>query len=962
MYIMVEICGGVIINKSKEVKINRRNKYILLSLIAAAVGLGFFTFLSRSIFNASTQPITYFVATTGSDSNPGTSDAPFATITKARDKISAAGQKGVTVYVRSGEYDLAAPVTFTSADSGTASAPNIYTNYPGESPVFKGSRSITTTVGDAGIKNYTLNKTSFPNIDLTHVPQVFFNGIRQDTARYPNNVQPNLAVSDPFADYYLQAAATQPDCTNKSVAVGNIIYFDPAKINTTGWDLTNYTIQVKVWTASDPSGIYTAIIRPVASIDQAAGKIMMGTITNGAYSPLNANFAICKGNVFYLQGSPNLIDKSGEFAYNNTTRELKVNLPKVLANTDRLSIPTFVGAAFKVSSASNIQFHGLEIAEVDGDGLFIASSQNIVADGLVVHGVIGNNRGNEQGAPTPSGIEGDAVGVLTSSSITVKNSSLYDAPTNRGVSLMSSDARIKALTKSNDQIINNEIYDVSWRGGIWTDEYGVTMQHNYIHDLSNTAISGNLTLDDISYNRIENVDSNVCDAGAIYMHGAGSFIQARNNKIHDNFIRSAGGYCYSIPTSTHFSRASIWAIYLDNTASYNQIYNNIVVDAVNCGIQNSGWGNSWKNNICIANQGLNGTGYTLNGDMSSYYASAYAVVQNMGTNGYDVAAYQTAFPDLKTLPATWDSSYYQRNLDFENNVTLGSLGNGGTSWTTGRSAIYFRGINYSGSTVIKNDIYFDPNLAGAAFKGGGFYPFTPAGCVLPYGTPPTNCQYDYKIWDIADWQLHNFDTNGGKAAVANPLFVQTSIPTDATHPFSDNFSLQTISPAIVLGFVNINKSQIGLTVAPALASPTTPPKSPAPTAAPAIVKLTGAKLTICQTKEATISSRSNSLIKQVALYEQGFTDIAKATEKYYLTTGVNTENYDSLVADVTAKQIVADTALSSSQSDITAFSCTSSNPKAQLTQFKTDIQLAKGALENYRTSIKNLIMAVIKAK
>lgn len=791
-------------------KLDKRSRVLALTSIFIVAATILLIFLARSIFNATTQGITYYVATTGSDSNVGTIDAPFATVVKARDTIRAAAQTNVTVYIRGGEYDLTTPITFNSTDSGTATAPNVYSNYPGETPIFKGSKAIKTVAGDVGLKTYTLDKITFPNIDATRVPQIFFNGVRQDMARYPNNIQPNFNTTDPYAGYYAKAASTQPLCTDKTVATGSTIYFDPATLDTTGWDLTNYTVQVKIWTASDPAGIYTAIIRPVASIDQSAGKIMMGTIANGVYSPLYANFNICKGNLFYLQGSPNLIDKPGEFAYNNTTRTLSVNLPQTLTSTDKITIPAFYGAAFKIVGASYLELHGLDIGEVNGDGVFISQSKNIVTDGLNVHGVIGNFRGNEQGAPTPSGIEGDAIGSYISDYVTVKNGKYYDAPTNRGISFMSSDARIKALNKSNNQALNNEIYDVSWRGGIWADDYGLTIQHNYIHDLTASAIVGNLTLDDISYNRIENVDSNVCDAGAIYTHGGGSLIQARNNKIHDNFIQSSGGYCYSPTTDVYSSKSNIWSIYLDNTSSYNQIYNNIVVDAVGCGIQNSGWGNSWKNNICITNQGVNANGYTLNGDMSNYYSSAYAIIQNMGTNGYDVTAYQTAFPDLKTMPATWSPSYYQQNLDFENNITAGLL-NGGAGWTTGHGAIYFRGINNaSNGAIVKNNIYFDPTTAGASFKGGGFYPFSPAGCILPYGTPPTNCQYDYQIWSITGWQSHTFDTNGGKAAVTNPLFTQTSLLTNQSHPFSDNYTLQLTSPALALGFVNIDKSQIGL--------------------------------------------------------------------------------------------------------------------------------------------------------
>lgn len=75
-------------------------------------------------------------------------------------------------------------------------------------------------------------------------------------------------------------------------------------------------------------------------------------------------------------------------------------------------------------------------------------------------------------------------------------------------------------------------------------------------------------------------------------------------------------------------------------------------------------------------------------------------------------------------------------------------------------------------------------------------------------------------------------------------------------------------------------------------------------------------------------------------------------------SGKTIANYDSLVADIQAKKSAVQTALSIAQNDANSFSCTGDDPKGQLTQFRKDMQAVKKALKEYRTSIKNLIVAV----
>jgi parallel beta-helix repeat protein len=96
-----------------------------------------FLVLALPIISAPGWAATYYVATTGNDSNAGTTlTAPLKTISKAVSKVVA----GDTVYVRGGTYREFVKIPGTG---GTASAPIKILNYSGETPVIKGSQVVT---------------------------------------------------------------------------------------------------------------------------------------------------------------------------------------------------------------------------------------------------------------------------------------------------------------------------------------------------------------------------------------------------------------------------------------------------------------------------------------------------------------------------------------------------------------------------------------------------------------------------------------------------------------------------------------------------------------------------------------------------------------------------------------------------------------------------------------------------
>lgn len=90
--------------------------------------------------------VSFYVSPTGNDANPGTLQAPFKTITKARDAVrdvNTAMSEDVHVYLRGGNYPVTSPIDFTPADGGKGDFRVIYQAYQNEIPVLNGGVQVT---------------------------------------------------------------------------------------------------------------------------------------------------------------------------------------------------------------------------------------------------------------------------------------------------------------------------------------------------------------------------------------------------------------------------------------------------------------------------------------------------------------------------------------------------------------------------------------------------------------------------------------------------------------------------------------------------------------------------------------------------------------------------------------------------------------------------------------------------
>ena len=88
----------------------------------------------------------FYISADGSDQNPGTPEAPFYSLEKAKEAVRLARrdnpEKAVTIFIRGGIYNMEKPLVLTFEDSGTKNAPVVYKAAEGEEPVYTGSLEL----------------------------------------------------------------------------------------------------------------------------------------------------------------------------------------------------------------------------------------------------------------------------------------------------------------------------------------------------------------------------------------------------------------------------------------------------------------------------------------------------------------------------------------------------------------------------------------------------------------------------------------------------------------------------------------------------------------------------------------------------------------------------------------------------------------------------------------------------
>lgn len=151
--------------KAKKMS-NRQTSLLSLLLMVIIVMKIMFSGLNQLLAIPVLADNSYYVATNGSDSNPGTKSQPFATLSKAVSEVEA----GDTVYVRGGTYYLKNGLWI--GKSGTQLAHIVFQSYPGETAIVDGKNmsddnDVFTIGGDyIDIKNFEARNATRIGINI----------------------------------------------------------------------------------------------------------------------------------------------------------------------------------------------------------------------------------------------------------------------------------------------------------------------------------------------------------------------------------------------------------------------------------------------------------------------------------------------------------------------------------------------------------------------------------------------------------------------------------------------------------------------------------------------------------------------------------------------------------------------------------------------------------------------------
>jgi hypothetical protein len=176
--------------------------FCILLFLSLALTLPNYLLKQQQIFKSQAAGgTTYYVATNGSNTNPGTITQPFATIQKAHD-VAVAGD---TIYVRGGTYTLTNQIILNRSGS-SGSRINLWA-YPAETPVIDGIN-----LGSSSTNGIYMPGASWWHIKGLEVKNAYAHGIgfydgAHDNIIENNNIHHNVRVQTSGAGILLSGNA-----------------------------------------------------------------------------------------------------------------------------------------------------------------------------------------------------------------------------------------------------------------------------------------------------------------------------------------------------------------------------------------------------------------------------------------------------------------------------------------------------------------------------------------------------------------------------------------------------------------------------------------------------------------------------------------------------------------------------------------------------------------------------------
>ncbi|MBM4017753.1 MAG: hypothetical protein FJ288_05400 [Planctomycetes bacterium] len=531
----------------------RRTSIVLTAAAMAAFMTG--TGLAAAVF---------YVAPGGNDQAPGTKDAPFATLERARDRLremkKAGGlpDGGVTVFLRGGTHERREALVISEADGGTEKSPVAYRGEPGQEVRLSGGRTVTgfRPVTDAaalarlpeesrgkvlaadlraqGIADFgSLSQRGFGQPVRPAHMELFYNDKPMTLARWPN-------------DGYARIADLPEGARSRRFAYSGD---RPAR-----------------WAAEADAWLYgywyhdwaDTYIR-LESIDAAKRIITMAS---------EHNYGLRKNNRWMALNILAELDAPGEY-YVDRQAGVLYFWPPSPPGQGR-AVVSAAEQLINVDRADYVTFRGLVLEACRGPAVRINGGSHNQVVGCTIRNV------------------GNQAALISGSDNAVVGCDICDTG-DGGVLLSGGDRRTLAparLLAENNHIYNFSRWSRTYRPAVGVSGCGNLVRHNLLHHGPHSAVQlgGNDHL--LEFNEIHSVCADTGDVGAFY---TGRDWTARGTVIRHNFFHHVAGP----------GMLGAMGVYLDDQASGFTIFGNVFWRVTRAAFIGGGCDNTVENNIFV---------------------------------------------------------------------------------------------------------------------------------------------------------------------------------------------------------------------------------------------------------------------------------------------------------------------------------------------------------------------------
>ncbi len=516
-----------------------------------------------------------YVAVNGSDENPGSQEAPFATIAAAV-KAARSIDGTVVINLREGDYRMTDTVALDSEDHDL-----VIRAYPGEKVALNGGVSLPygdfKTVTDTEITNRIVDRdardkikaVSLPDYGVTDYGEMKINGfLSSDEIGYASTLSYQdklLTIAEyPNGREYLYTAKILEDGRNGDKVKG--------RLKEIRYQLEG-SQRYKKWTKAEDMWAFAFICHDwadatvPASIDVNTGVVT--SYTSDGY------YAMSNRRVKFMNLLEEL-DVPGEWYLDRNTGMLYLYAPEGIKAGDSLTFTSYNKPFFSINGAKNVTFEGLRMAGTRARAIDVKNADGIVVDFCELTNI------------------GDcAVYFNRCTNSGVTNSSLHDLGS-WGVNLYDCGDK-KTLTAGNCFVTNNEIKTFSQYKRTYSpaihlnNDVGNTVAHNEIHDAPHFAIRYDSNDDVIEYNEFYDVCQDTADCGAVY---TGRYWNTWGNEVRYNYFHDMS----MIDTTTGMK---VWALYLDDMHSQTNVHGNVFYKVQYVALMGGGRNNTFINNLMI---------------------------------------------------------------------------------------------------------------------------------------------------------------------------------------------------------------------------------------------------------------------------------------------------------------------------------------------------------------------------